>query len=131
MGRPRSPASRDNRVVTKLDLQTVRELDETCRREHVSRNRLLEALVRGYLGAPVFWIIYKDHVYSENPASLKDCSPSVRELVGFPVEEASDHYKIVSERPYRKLPNERDPAGYKVYVILKNAIVELRRLSVS
>ncbi len=95
------------------------------------RRRRLGRLV--YDG-PQYVIVVSDE--KREPPSLKGgdpaaCGPILRQSVGWPVVIGKDHYVPASDRSESHVLGEKDAAGYKPLVLVKDAVVEIRRLTSS
>ncbi len=128
MGRPRRVFSKRIRVVTDLDLELWRRVQRTCQKGHVSISKLLRSLVASYIDGPVYRVVYRDPLLFERVQDAADYPSAIRECIGWASIDAEGNLRIVWDRPVRKVPGEKDPAGPSGLTIPKGCVVKVRRL---
>jgi len=74
------------------------------------------------------YVRYRDHVLFRN-ADSSLYSPALRETVGWLVKEDGDAVWILWDRSVEPLPHERFPAFESGLVILKNDVLEMKRIA--
>jgi hypothetical protein len=101
-------------------------LGKTNTRDQKSTDDVIEQMP---LMKELTYIKYLDHVLFRN-VNPDAYGPFVRETVGWVVQEGKDYIKLIWERSTDRLGKESRQAATGL-VILKSAIIELKRLSVS
>ena len=77
---------------------------------------------------PLVYLLYRDHILFRN-SKHRLYQPVLRETVGWLVKENGKAVWILWDRSVTKLPQQKDPQPESGLVLLKNCILEMKKLA--